>query len=57
MAIAAADEQVEVRPMTAEDAVGVAELVRRCYGDSYLHEQIYDPERFFADQEAGLQHQ
>lgn len=39
--------------MTAEDAVGVADLVRRCYGDTYLHEQIYDPERFFADQEAG----
>ncbi len=40
--------------MTADDAVGVAELVRRCYGDTYIHEQIYDPERFFADQEAGL---
>lgn len=54
MAASESDQQIEVRPMTAEDAVGVAELVRRCYGDSYLHEQIYDPERFFADQEAGL---
>ena len=55
MAIAAADEQVEVRPMTAEDALGVADLVRRCYGDGYIHERIYHPELFFADQEAGLQ--
>ena len=49
------DEPVEVRPMTEEDAVGVAELVRRCYGDGYIHERIYHPELFFADQEAGLQ--
>ena len=49
------DEPVEVRPMTEEDAVGVAELVRRCYGDGYIHERIYHPELLFADQEAGLQ--
>uniref|UniRef100_A0A6J5ZZY7 Unannotated protein n=1 Tax=freshwater metagenome TaxID=449393 RepID=A0A6J5ZZY7_9ZZZZ len=53
MAAAEADEQVEVRPMTAKDAAGVAALVRRCYGDGYLHERIYHPELFFADQEAG----
>ena len=45
---------LEVREMTAADAVGVADLVRRTYGDHYVHQRIYQPEDFFADQEAGL---
>ncbi len=40
--------------MTAADAPGVADLVRRTYGDTYGHARIYQPEDFFADQEAGL---
>jgi predicted GNAT family acetyltransferase len=46
---------IEVREMTAADAVGVADLVRRTYGDGYVHERIYHPDQFFGDQEAGLQ--
>ncbi len=48
-------QQIEIRPMTQQDAVGVTELVRRCYGESYLHQAIYDPAQFFAAQQAGLQ--
>ena len=47
------DEHIDVRPMSAEDAVGVAELVRSTYGEDYVHDEIYHPERFFAAQERG----
>jgi predicted GNAT family acetyltransferase len=47
--------QIEVREMTRADAAGVADLVRRVYGDEYIHERIYQPEEFYGDQEAGLQ--
>ncbi|MFM9043760.1 MAG: GNAT family N-acetyltransferase [bacterium] len=43
-----------LREMTAADAPGVADLVRRTYGDDYIHERIYRPDDFYADQEAGL---
>lgn len=39
--------------MTAQDAVGVVELVRSTYGDDYVHDEIYHPDRFFAAQERG----
>ena len=39
--------------MTAADAVGVTDLVRRVYGDQYIHQRIYQPDEFFADQAAG----
>lgn len=48
-------EWIEVREMTAADAVGVAGLVHRTYGDGYIHERIYRPDQFFGDQQAGLQ--
>ena len=47
------DERIDVRPMSAEDAVGVVELVRSTYGEDYVHDEIYHPERFFAAQERG----
>jgi predicted GNAT family acetyltransferase len=50
---AASDDRIDVRPMSAEDAAGVAELVRSTYGDDYVHGEIYQPERFFAAQERG----
>jgi len=46
-------EEIDVRPMTAEDAVGLVELVRACYGEEYVHDEIYHPDRFFAAQERG----
>ncbi len=53
--VAEESEQIAVREMTAADATGVADLVRRVYGDAYIHERIYHPDQFFSDQEAGLQ--
>jgi predicted GNAT family acetyltransferase len=50
---AAGDDRIDVRPMSVEDAVGVAELVRSTYGDDYVHGEIYHPDRFFAAQERG----
>lgn len=46
-------EEIAVRPMSADDAVGLVELVRACYGDEYVHDEIYHPDRFFAAQERG----
>lgn len=48
-------KETVVREMTAEDAIGVAELVQRTYGGDYIHERIYHPDQFFQDQAAGLQ--
>jgi GNAT superfamily N-acetyltransferase len=50
----ATSDDLLIREMTAADAPGVADLVRRTYGDTYGHARIYQPEDFFADQEAGL---
>ena len=47
------DDEFVIRAMTAEDAVGVAELVHSCYGDGYPHDEIYHPAKFFAGQERG----
>ena len=44
---------IEFRPMTAEDAEGVADLVRAAYGEDYVHGEIYRPDDFFAAQERG----
>jgi len=49
------DEQLVVRLMTHEDAVGVVELAKACYGMTYRHERIYHPEQLIEDQEAGIQ--
>lgn len=46
-------ERIEFRPMSREDAAGVAELVRVTYGDDYVHGEIYRPDDFFAAQERG----
>jgi predicted GNAT family acetyltransferase len=39
--------------MTAEDAVGLVDLVKATYGEEYPHEAIYRPSDFFAAQERG----
>ena len=49
------DEQLVVRLMTHEDAAGVAELAKACYGMTYRHQEIYSPEQLIEDQEAGIQ--
>lgn len=46
-------EPIEFRPMSREDAVGVADLVRTAYGEDYVHGEIYRPVDFFAAQERG----
>lgn len=46
-------DQLELREMTAADAVGVADLARRTYGDDYPYTKIYNPDEFYADQVAG----
>jgi len=48
-----ATETIEFRPMTAEDAVGLVDLVRATYGEDYPHEEIYRHADFFAAQERG----
>lgn len=52
-AAARAEETIEVRPMGPKDAEGLVELVRSTYGDDYVHDEIYHPDRFFAAQERG----
>ena len=49
----AAQERIEVRPMTRRDADALVELVLSTYGDKYVHEEIYHPDLFFAAQERG----
>ena len=39
------DEQVEIRPMRADEAVEVSRCVYRAYGYSYVYEHAYYPER------------
>ena len=42
-----------VRRLRAEDATGVAACVRRVYGDSYLHRELYQPDQIIRLNETG----
>lgn len=50
----AADEQVTIRPATAEDAIPIARCVYRCYGSSYGSDYLYRPKKLRGLWEAGL---
>ena len=41
-------DEVEVRPMTPADAVGVSECIARCYGDAYPKAVMYRPDELAA---------
>lgn len=42
-----------VRRLRPEDAPGVVECIRRVYGDSYVHPEVYDPGRILKLNESG----
>ena len=46
-------EVVEVRPIVAGDAPGLAVLIERCYGDGYPKQVMYRPDELAALIEAG----
>jgi GNAT superfamily N-acetyltransferase len=63
--VAVLDEQVDpisdeiaasvvIRPMTAEDTLGVARCVYRCYGYSYLDPTMYRPQQLQRAVDAGV---
>lgn len=55
IAAATAPEPVEcVRPLREEEAIGLARLVYRGYGYSYVYEDIYYPDRLIAHHHEGL---
>lgn len=49
----ATEAHVIVRPMTRPDADALVDLVRATYGSDYVHEDIYQPDEFYAAQKRG----
>src|SRR5262245_44265720 len=43
LAVTVAEERIAIRPMVAEDAAALSDCFRRCYGESYVVADFYDP--------------
>lgn len=49
----APEQEYEIRRFRPEDAVGISRLIYRVYGNTYLHDDCYYPDRLVALNESG----